>query len=376
MGPERPLPGGGRDLERDTDRRRHGGPLQHPPPRRPTLRAHEPGRAAQPADGSRSRPAGGCRVARGRGGGRGRPAGCVGHRRQAVPDLPAPRREPHPRLRPRRHAGRRGRGARPPQRQHPGRRRGQGTAVARLLPAAARHVPARSRDGRTRGLPGTASALRRGRLRPEAGPLHLEGRHLRSDVHRPSRRLRTRREHSRPAQRLRRVQRLPDPAVQPPGGAMARGRRRLRRCHAPRRQRVRRGLAPGRNAPQQADRLRRLHLGRRMADRRGLQRPGPSGDPRRQQRRPARGRFPHPAAGPLPRRPLRLPRTRPDPLLHLHGSEQHARPARIRRRRDSGPVRVPARLLAVPGDPRRRRLPRRHADPGRPRHPGAAASGP
>ena len=50
---------------------------------------------------------GGRELARGRAGSRGRPAGRVGHRRQALPDLPAPRGEPDPGLRVRRHAGRR-----------------------------------------------------------------------------------------------------------------------------------------------------------------------------------------------------------------------------------------------------------------------------
>ena len=150
MGQERRVPGGGRHLAGDADRRRHGGPLQHPPPRRPALRAHEPGRAAQPADGGRPRPARGREVARGRAGSRGRPAGRVGHRRQAVPDLPAPRREPDTRLRTRRHAGRRGRGARPPQRHHPGGRRGQGAAVAR--------PPTCSRRSRTCSISRRASA--------------------------------------------------------------------------------------------------------------------------------------------------------------------------------------------------------------------------
>ena len=154
MGAERRVPGGDRHLAGDADRRRHGGPLQHPPQRRPAVRAHEPRRAAQPADGGRSRPASGRELARGRAGSRGCPAGRVRHRRQAVPDLPAPRRQPDPRLRVRRHAGRRGRGARTPQRRHPRSRRGQGAVVARLLPATAGHLPARSRDRRARGLPG------------------------------------------------------------------------------------------------------------------------------------------------------------------------------------------------------------------------------
>ena len=44
-------------------------------------------------------------LARGRAGSRRRPPGRVGDRRQALPDLPAPRGEPDPRLRTRRHAG-------------------------------------------------------------------------------------------------------------------------------------------------------------------------------------------------------------------------------------------------------------------------------
>ena len=157
MGAKRRVPGGGRHLAGDADRRRNGGPLQHPPQRRPAVRAHEPRRAAQPADGGRSRPASGRELARGRAGSRGRPAGRVGHRRQAVPDLPAPRREPDPRLRVRRHAGRRGRGARAPQRRHPRRRRGQGRCCHSL--------PTCSRPSPTCSISRPASARSSGNLR-------------------------------------------------------------------------------------------------------------------------------------------------------------------------------------------------------------------
>ena len=54
--------------------------------------------------------------------------------------------------------------------------------------------------------------------------------------------------------------------VAPPG--LARAGRRLRRGQPARRRRVRRGLAPGRDARAQAERLRRLHRRRRVADRR------------------------------------------------------------------------------------------------------------
>ena len=79
--------------------------------------------------------------------------------------------------------------------------------------------------------------------------------------------LEARRQDADAAVRLRRLQRQPDAVVQcvavpVPGAGRPAGDR-----QPARRRRVRRGLAPGRHARQEAERLRRLHRRRRVADR-------------------------------------------------------------------------------------------------------------
>ena len=69
------------------------------------------------------------------------------------------------------------------------------------------------------------------------------------------------------ALRLRRLQHPAAALASAPAPRVAGDGRRLRRGQPPRRRRVRRGLAQGRHAGQEAERLRRLHRRRRVADR-------------------------------------------------------------------------------------------------------------
>ena len=100
----------------------------------------------------------------------------------------------------------------------------------------------------------------------------------------------------------------------------------------------------------------------------GLTSPGPPRHPGRQQRRPARGRGPDPAARPVPGRALRRAAAR-------HGAVPAVphRPAldpRVRRPRRARGLRLAARLLAVPPRRRRHLLPGRAAHDGRVGQPG------
>ena len=82
-------------------------------------------------------------------------------------------------------------------------------------------------------------------------------------------------------------------------GALAPERRRLRQRRPPRRRRVRRGVAPGRQPDPEAERLRRLHRRGRVAREGGLHPPAAARAPGRLERRPARERGGHPAPRPL-----------------------------------------------------------------------------
>ncbi len=123
------------------------------------------------------------------------------------------------------------------------------------------------------------------------------------------------------------LQRQPPARLQPCRGLVDRAGRRLRRAQPARGRRVRRGVAPRGHAREEAERLRRLHRRRGVADRGNrYTEPEPPRDPRRQQRRPARGRRPHAAARAVPRGPLRLPGPRHDRVPPLR-EQQPARPS-------------------------------------------------
>jgi hypothetical protein len=163
-----------------------------------------------------------------------------------------------------------------------------------------------------------------------------------------------------PADRLRRLQHRPDPVFQGHQFSLVRERRRLRAGQPAGRQRIRRGLASGRHAREEAERVRRLHRGGRVAHRAGLYPPRAAGHHGRLQRRPAdwRGAGAAPRTvrgGGLGRAPARhaaLPAFSDGPLLG----------AGVRQRRGSGAVRVPARLFPLPPGEGRRPLPRGPAD--------------
>ena len=91
---------------------------------------------------------------------------------------------------------------------------------------------------------------------------------------------------------------------------VARARRHLGGRQPPRRQRVRRGVAPPRDAPREAARVRRLLRGRRGAREAGVHPARQARGARRVERRAPRRSRDHPAARPLPRGPLRRPAAR------------------------------------------------------------------
>ena len=136
------------------------------------------------------------------------------------------------------------------------------------------------------------------------------------------------------------------PAYDPGQFSAARSRRHLRAGEPARRRRVRRGVASGRHARAEAERLRRLHRGRRVPDRGGLHAPerlaiegGSNGGL-------LVGAVMTAAAGAVRRGALPRAGRR-----HAALSPVHHRPLldpRVRLRRRSGAVRVPARVLAVP----------------------------
>ena len=131
-------------------------------------------------------------------------------------------------------------------------------------------------------------------------------------------------------------------------GLVDRAGRRLRRGQPARRRRVRRGVAPGGHAREEAERLRRLHRRRRVADRERLHAARPPRHPRRRATAACwwGPRFTQ-RPGAVPRRALRLPRPGHARLPPLR-EQQPAGAARVRQRLDARAVQVPLRLLALP----------------------------
>ena len=154
------------------------------------------------------------------------------------------------------------------------------------------------------------------------------------------------------------------PAYQPHRGRVAGARRHLRRGQHPRRQRVRRGLAPRRPAGQETERVRRLHRRGRVPDQGEVHVPGAPGHPRLLERRAARRRGGGGAARPL-RRGL------PGRRRHGHAAlsevqRRHRMGARVRLVRQPGAVQVPDQVLPGPEREARRLLSGHHRDHRRP----------
>ncbi len=97
------------------------------------------------------------------------------------------------------------------------------------------------------------------------------------------------------------------------------------------RRRVRRDLAQGRHARQEAERLRRLHRRRRVPDQREVHVDGAAGDRRRFERRPARRRGHDPAARPFRGRLPGRRRHGHAPLPQVHGRLGLGRRVRLER---------------------------------------------
>ena len=114
-------------------------------------------------------------------------------------------------------------------------------------------------------------------------------------------------QHARDALRLRRLPGGADACVLVVDLSVARERGHLGRRQPPRRQRVRRGMAPPGDAARQAARLRRLLRRRRGAREAGVHAPRQARGARRVERRAPRRRGDHAAARPLSRRALRGP---------------------------------------------------------------------
>ena len=135
--------------------------------------------------------------------------------------------------------------------------------------------------------------------RPVRGPPGVgavEGRHAGEHVPGASAGTRARRREPGVSHRLRRLQHQHDAGVLPLDAAVAGAGRRRRHSQHPGRRRVRRGVAPGRNAGPEAEQLRRFHRGGRVADPRAVHQAGAAGGGGRIERRPAHGCGAHPAA--------------------------------------------------------------------------------
>ena len=93
-------------------------------------------------------------------------------------------------------------------------------------------------------------------LRHRTGVLQQQGRHARADVHHPPARPAEEQRYAGAALRLRRIQHLAHPEVPAAGAGVARDGRRVRGSESARRRRIRRGVAQGWHARQQAARVR------------------------------------------------------------------------------------------------------------------------
>ena len=160
----------------------------------------------------------------------------------------------------------------------------EGVLHLRDVPRPARHLPLRRGHGRADGLGRARPAGGRAGLPGDPALVRVEGRHPRADVRRAPAGGGARRQEPDAADRLRRLQPEPDAALLGPRHHLAAVRRRLRAGEHARRQRVRRGMAPVRDAREQAERLRRLHRRGRAPGRSRLHEPRAPRHPRRQQR--------------------------------------------------------------------------------------------
>src|SRR3954447_406357 len=176
------------------------------------------------------------------------------------------------------------------------------------------------------------------------------------------------------ALRLRRLRRGADPGLLGAGAGLGGRRRRVGRGQPARRLRARRGVAPRGHARAQAERVRRLRRRRRAPDRAGVDDVCAAGRHGRVERRAARRRHPHPAAGPGGRCGVQR-------AAAGHGALRafRARPdleRRVRHRRGPHRARLAARLLPVPRGAGGHRLPGCAAHDVRVRHPGGPAARP
>ncbi len=133
-------------------------------------------------------------------------------------------------------------------------------------------------------------------VRGAAGDRAVARRHAGDDVPRPPPRARADGRHADLSHRIRRLQHQHDAGVLPLAAALARARRPRGDPQHPGRRRVRRGVAPGRDARTQAEQLRRFRGRRGVAHRGAVHPPRAPGSGRRLQRRTAHGRGPDPAA--------------------------------------------------------------------------------
>ncbi len=138
------------------------------------------------------------------------------------------------------------------------------------------------RSGEAAGGAGALGAARRagrsGDRGGRAGLVPVEGRHQDQHVPGPQEGPARNGRHADHAHRLRRLQHQRDAGVFGHAVSVDRGRRPLRRAEPARRRRVRRRVARGRHARQEAERLRRFHRRGRVADREPLHELAAAGD--------------------------------------------------------------------------------------------------
>ena len=145
------------------------------------------------------------------------------------------------------------------------------------------------KHGREQAVQGAEAGDQPGRLRNPGSVRHQQGRHEGADVHHRQARAEAGRQQSGADVRVRRLQDFHYAALLAGVRRVHGEGRHLRPAEPARRLRVRRGLAPGRHAREQAERVRRLHRLGAMADRQQVHADAETGGARRQQQRPADG---------------------------------------------------------------------------------------
>src|SRR6266699_2476376 len=241
-----------------------------------------------------------------------------------------------------------------------------------VVPLSHDHFPLRLQDATDERLQGADDRLRSVRLRDGAGVLPEPGRHARADVPDAQEGPEAGRHEPDVLIRLRRVQHQPHPELLGGHARVARDGGRIRGADPAGRRRVRRGVARGGHAREEAERVRRLHRGGGVPDQGGLHRAREARDRRWVERRAARRRGDHAAARVVRGGPARGRRDGHAAVPQVH--DRLGLGHRVRVGRQRGAIPLSLQVLAAPQYPARHALPRHahhHRRPRRSRRTGA-----